>query len=756
MRLMLRVLALTAAFIPPVELATAQQPVVSAGQYVGTMLSTANPTSWSIVSAIPTIASTYFAVSGSGIITVTTAGATALAGQTGTVLLTLQATNSAGAGNTAVATISYAAGNFTFDSAGTNGTAGWSVGMNIEGVSYFTNNPMYADLMNQVDSNNGTWDNTANPSIAASLDVTGAPTVAGTGRFPMYASGTYTLTWTGSGSFIAFPSTVCTLGATTILSNTGLASQTNSAPFTSTGSLTLPGGATSFCTLFTTPPTTNIHLLAGTALTVGGIWYQPFVLGLAPFSMLRFMDALGTNTFTPAVDWVQRTSNTPGMSRSATHTGTGMAYEDIISLANLTGKDIWINIPISATDDFVCRLARLFRYGESGANGNGVNCSTTAATTGPYSSAPINPKSRIYVELSNEVWNFGFAQITYAICMATGFEGDGVTPCPNVVGLGGGAVVNGSGVVVSFNNHIFSNIASNALNSGTTNWSTGVNRGDNLLQLLSYRDGLIFKQVFSGHQQQIFNIHNVQAAGPSEVDFSLTTMNSSPFGPVSSYLDALAFAPYITLDSENTVCDTVADCTGSMLSQLICGGTSLANTCTWIDNDITESKKFGLGTRLSGTGGIIMYEGGQGLTGTGPISLASQTGTAMYVVYKNFMTLWDSQVGRANPAVFFTNMSGWSQLQGLYWATLLNIQDPGSQKYDALISSVLIPGDVNMDGVVNAADCSIIKNNINQTFATVYGSATAFWQQGDVNHDGVINAADEAIVNSHLSSGSCP
>ena len=53
-------------------------------------------------------------------------------------------------------------------------------------------------------------------------------------------------------------------------------------------------------------------------------------------------------------------------------------------------------------------------------------------------------------------------------------------------------------------------------------------------------------------------------------------------------------------------------------------------------------------------------------------------------------------------------------------------------------------GDVNLDGVVNAADIAIINANFGQPGG---------WAQGDVNGDGIVNAADLAIANGSQSFG---
>jgi hypothetical protein len=66
----------------------------------------------------------------------------------------------------------------------------------------------------------------------------------------------------------------------------------------------------------------------------------------------------------------------------------GVAWEHVVELANATGKDLWINIPVAATDDYVGELARMLKR-------------------------ELKPGLKVYVEHSNEVWNYGFPQYIY-------------------------------------------------------------------------------------------------------------------------------------------------------------------------------------------------------------------------------------------------------------------------------------------------------------------------------------------------------
>ncbi len=119
--------------------------------------------------------------------------------------------------------------------------------------------------------------------------------------------------------------------------------------------------------------------------------FTPEILeAVKPFSTLRFMNWVGGNNINPpftapdnTLEWDEGTL--PGTPQNL---GEGVAWEYVIELANLTGKNIWINIPIHASDDYIVGLADLLKN-------------------------TLHPDARIYIEYSNEVWNEGFSQSAY-------------------------------------------------------------------------------------------------------------------------------------------------------------------------------------------------------------------------------------------------------------------------------------------------------------------------------------------------------
>lgn len=118
----------------------------------------------------------------------------------------------------------------------------------------------------------------------------------------------------------------------------------------------------------------------------GQIFTTEFLSALAPFSTLRFMTLMRTNQADlpfeepgSRKEWADRHVPTDA-TQSDVGRKRGFAWEYVILLANMAGKDIWINVPASASDDYVRELARLLKR-------------------------TLHPDLKIYVEHSNEVWN---------------------------------------------------------------------------------------------------------------------------------------------------------------------------------------------------------------------------------------------------------------------------------------------------------------------------------------------------------------
>jgi hypothetical protein len=106
-------------------------------------------------------------------------------------------------------------------------------------------------------------------------------------------------------------------------------------------------------------------------------WNPVFLDEVRRYQVLRFMDFAQTNYNTERT-WSQRTPKT------GTAGSYRLAWEWMIDLCNRTNADLWINVPTYADDDYAFQLATLIGAG-------------------------LNGSLRVFVEWSNETWNFSDA-----------------------------------------------------------------------------------------------------------------------------------------------------------------------------------------------------------------------------------------------------------------------------------------------------------------------------------------------------------
>jgi hypothetical protein len=77
-----------------------------------------------------------------------------------------------------------------------------------------------------------------------------------------------------------------------------------------------------------------------------------------------------------------------------------MSWEHQIMFCNELGKDLYINLPHLVNDDYIRRVANMIRYGSNS------SVPYTQHTPNPVF-PPLNPNLKVYVELGNELWNWG-------------------------------------------------------------------------------------------------------------------------------------------------------------------------------------------------------------------------------------------------------------------------------------------------------------------------------------------------------------
>jgi hypothetical protein len=121
------------------------------------------------------------------------------------------------------------------------------------------------------------------------------------------------------------------------------------------------------------------------AANTGQIFNPAFVELIRNFRALRFMDWFRTNGSSLS-SWADR----PMPTNAFFGTSKGVPIEIAVQLANAVSADAWMNVPVMADDNFIRQMATLIQ-------------------------AQLGKTQKIYVELSNEVWNSSFSQANYAV-----------------------------------------------------------------------------------------------------------------------------------------------------------------------------------------------------------------------------------------------------------------------------------------------------------------------------------------------------
>ncbi|MFN4244092.1 MAG: fibronectin type III domain-containing protein [Tepidisphaerales bacterium] len=156
----------------------------------------------------------------------------------------------------------------------------------------------------------------------------------------------------------------------------------------------------------------GVDAMTSYPLTGGPIFIPQFIDAARPFTILRHQLVANQQR-----DWSERTPPTYFNHNGGTfsepkfgigeRSRNGPAWEYIIMLANETGTDLMLSVPVPASGEtpadvnsYIYKLAQLLRYG-SDQSGNVY----TTDVPNPYH-PPLNPNLRVYLELGNELWNF--------------------------------------------------------------------------------------------------------------------------------------------------------------------------------------------------------------------------------------------------------------------------------------------------------------------------------------------------------------
>ncbi len=153
---------------------------------------------------------------------------------------------------------------------------------------------------------------------------------------------------------------------------------------------------------------TAIHLIRDSEVrTKRGIFTKVWFDSIRqlPWAVLRCLDVTGVNKYGKPgtaeaypyqLNWEKdRLLPGTGPLYRKQHVGVQgiVPWEDILAVAQVTRRDLWINIPVNASPDYVEQLARLFRYGSPLTGNKG-----------------LPPDVKLYMEYSNELWHEEFPQ----------------------------------------------------------------------------------------------------------------------------------------------------------------------------------------------------------------------------------------------------------------------------------------------------------------------------------------------------------
>jgi hypothetical protein len=260
------------------------------------------------------------------------------------------------------------------------------LGINLSGVEDWSTDRMFADAMMSARRPSDFRTHEGAPPIDANgWPTTDASFVVWHGIDKM--NGTYRLSFTGQADVTT------SWGATTIR-NKSYDSATNTTTVEIIyESLNGAGLLLNFANTRRTPASplnsgvTNVKLMrpivpgSTTSYDPSVTFTQPLKDLVNNFSVVRMMDNTGSNG-AAGLNGVWANRRTPSYaSQAAVGAARGMAWEYAIQFWNETDRDAWVNIPFPADDNYVTQLATLLKN-------------------------TLEPGRRIYVEYSNELWNF--------------------------------------------------------------------------------------------------------------------------------------------------------------------------------------------------------------------------------------------------------------------------------------------------------------------------------------------------------------
>jgi hypothetical protein len=179
---------------------------------------------------------------------------------------------------------------------------------------------------------------------------------------------------------------------------------------------------------------------------------------LKPFDHIRWMGATGTNSYSwkcggdnaagcSVIEWADRNLPAYAFTDSKLCKGClGTPWEHVLLAANELQSDVWINVPVTASAPTLCQSPVTDPKEGAKPGANPHTCANpTQDPTQTYeyqlallfkngneytNNTGLDSKLNVYIEHSNEVWNFGFPQYVLNKALAVWEVENGTTAVP--------------------------------------------------------------------------------------------------------------------------------------------------------------------------------------------------------------------------------------------------------------------------------------------------------------------------------------
>jgi hypothetical protein len=300
----------------------------------------------------------------------------------------------------------------------------------------------------------------------------------------------------------------------------------------------------------------------------------------------------------------------------------------MIQLANEVGSDPWFTVPHKVDDNYVVEMARLIKR-------------------------ELDPDKKIYIEYSNEVWNWSFGQTKW---------------------------VNEQGLILGL-----------ATENGAAGWRYTAKRSAEIFK--------IFEDEFGAEKDRLIKVLASQASNPWVSEqimeaFSQSSINGVDVNPWGIRADALAIAPYFGGWSE----ELDANIADAIISNGELGTITVDDILDRAEKSITQSAEWIRGSKaVADSHGLdlIAYEGGQHLVATGGNTnigtlneklIAANTHPRMYDLYRQYLNVWFDNGGGLFVHFNFVR----SPNKHGSWGTLEYLDQPVEEapKYRALLDAL--------------------------------------------------------------------